>query len=108
MYKWYFSRTFSNLLLFSVNAVLLFLYVFVSSCCRLHQEIVDFHAYISPTREECEVRNALVNKMRALIREEWPVAKLEVFGSFRTGLYLPTRLEALVCFLLISNIHHCL
>ncbi|XP_026278438.1 terminal nucleotidyltransferase 4B isoform X2 [Frankliniella occidentalis] len=56
----------------------------------LHQEIEDFHKYISPTSEEREVRNVVVLKMKKLIKELWPAAKLQVFGSFRTGLYLPT------------------
>ncbi|KAJ1519609.1 hypothetical protein ONE63_004883 [Megalurothrips usitatus] len=72
----------------------------------LHQEIEDFHKYISPTPEEREVRNALVSKMRKLIKELWPAAKLQVFGSFRTGLYLPTSDIDLV---VIGkwNVHNC-
>ncbi|XP_034257119.1 terminal nucleotidyltransferase 4B-like isoform X2 [Thrips palmi] len=56
----------------------------------LHQEIEDFHKYISPTPEETYVRNMVVTKMKKLIKELWPAARLQIFGSFRTGLYLPT------------------
>lgn len=58
---------------------------------RLHQEIEDFHKYISPTPEETYIRNMVVTKMKKLIKELWPAARLQIFGSFRTGLYLPTR-----------------
>ncbi|KAL1115085.1 hypothetical protein AAG570_007116 [Ranatra chinensis] len=56
----------------------------------LHQEIIDFYNYMSPTPEEHFMRQQVVRNIKSLILELWPAAKVEVFGSFRTGLYLPT------------------
>ncbi|BET02519.1 PAP-associated domain-containing protein [Nesidiocoris tenuis] len=56
----------------------------------LHQEILDFYDYMSPTAEEHNMRTQVVAKIEALVLELWPAARVEVFGSFRTGLYLPT------------------
>ena len=57
----------------------------------LHEEIEDFFQYIVPTEEEHEVRLGVIARIRAAILETWPTAKVDIFGSFRTGLYLPTR-----------------
>ncbi|GBP87235.1 Non-canonical poly(A) RNA polymerase protein Trf4-1 [Eumeta japonica] len=56
----------------------------------LHEEIEHFYTYMSPTQTEHMVRAALVNRIRGVILTLWPQARVEVFGSFRTGLYLPT------------------
>lgn len=56
----------------------------------LHQEILDFYEYMSPTIEEHNIRLQVVNNIEQIIHNLWPSAKVEVFGSFRTGLYLPT------------------
>ncbi|CAB0005217.1 unnamed protein product, partial [Nesidiocoris tenuis] len=61
-----------------------------SGTARLHQEILDFYDYMSPTAEEHNMRTQVVAKIEALVLELWPAARVEVFGSFRTGLYLPT------------------
>ncbi|CAM9002943.1 unnamed protein product [Rhodiola kirilowii] len=37
-----------------------------------------------------QLRDAAVNGVFAVIKHIWPQCKVEVFGSFRTGLYLPT------------------
>lgn len=58
---------------------------------RLHDEINDFYEYMSPTPEEHSMRKAVVKNIEAVILEMWPSARVDVFGSFRTGLYLPTR-----------------
>jgi len=36
------------------------------------------------------MRNQVVNRIRSVIQGLWPQAKVEVFGSFETDLYLPT------------------
>lgn len=46
---------------------------------------------MSPRKCEHELRLRVVEKIKNAILELWPEAKVEVFGSFRTGLYLPTR-----------------
>lgn len=58
---------------------------------RLHQEIEDFYQYMTPTPEEHHMRLQVVKNITSIINSLWPRAKVEVFGSFRTGLYLPTR-----------------
>lgn len=56
----------------------------------LHQEIEDFYQYMTPTPEEHHMRLQVVKNITHIINSLWPRAKVEVFGSFRTGLYLPT------------------
>uniref|UniRef100_A0A671SM46 polynucleotide adenylyltransferase n=1 Tax=Sinocyclocheilus anshuiensis TaxID=1608454 RepID=A0A671SM46_9TELE len=45
---------------------------------------------MSPRPEEEEMRRDVVNRVEAVIKDLWPMAKVEIFGSFSTGLYLPT------------------
>ncbi|VDN97849.1 unnamed protein product [Rodentolepis nana] len=56
----------------------------------LHEEIKDFGNYISPSHEEQWARQVLVSKLRNLITSLWRNCYFDVFGSFSTGLYLPT------------------
>ncbi|KAH7512543.1 hypothetical protein FEM48_Zijuj12G0101600 [Ziziphus jujuba var. spinosa] len=63
---------------------------FKSPMLQLHKEIVDFCEFLSPTREEQDARNAAIEGVFNVIKYIWPYCKVEVFGSFRTGLYLPT------------------
>nr|CAN64475.1 hypothetical protein VITISV_017481 [Vitis vinifera] len=51
-----------------------------SPMLKLHKEILDFSDFLSPTPEEQSARNAAIES----------VFNVEVFGSFKTGLYLPT------------------
>lgn len=53
-------------------------------------EIVDFCRFTEPTAAEAASRAAAVARVRAAVVAIWPAAKLAVFGSFATGLYLPT------------------
>lgn len=57
----------------------------------LHEEINDFYQYMCPTAEEHTMREEVVRKIRDVILSLYPDATVEIFGSFRTGLYLPTR-----------------
>jgi non-canonical poly(A) RNA polymerase PAPD5/7 len=57
---------------------------------RLHAEIVDFCRFAEPTADEASSRAAAVQRVREVVASIWPGARLEVFGSFATGLYLPT------------------
>jgi len=64
----------------------------------LHYEIKDFVRFISPTPEEKNMRDRVVERIKKVIQSFWPHAKVEVFGSYRTGLYLPTSDVDLVVF----------
>ncbi|CAG5852323.1 unnamed protein product [Menidia menidia] len=94
---------------------------------ELHEEIKDFYAYISPRPEEEKMRLEVVDRIKGVIYGLWPSAecclrhvigatsgliappdfdpahraasfKVQVFGSFSTGLYLPTSDIDLVVF----------
>ncbi|XP_030752263.1 terminal nucleotidyltransferase 4B-like isoform X1 [Sitophilus oryzae] len=56
----------------------------------LHEEIEHFYNYMSPTDAEHKVRAGVVSRIEDIIVSKWPEAQVEVFGSYRTGLYLPT------------------
>ncbi|KAF3442102.1 hypothetical protein FNV43_RR16018 [Rhamnella rubrinervis] len=63
---------------------------FKSPMLQLHKEIVDFCEFLSPTREEQDARNEAFKCVCDVIKYIWPNCKVEVFGSFETGLYLPS------------------
>lgn len=56
---------------------------------RLQREVTCFLQYLEPTPIEIKLREYLVHRIRVAITEKWPEAKVEVFGSFSTQLYLP-------------------
>ncbi|KYN06222.1 PREDICTED: non-canonical poly(A) RNA polymerase PAPD5-like [Cyphomyrmex costatus] len=56
----------------------------------LHEEIEDFFSYMCPSHEEHVLRLRVVKRIENVIYDLWPDSKVEIFGSFRTGLYLPT------------------
>jgi non-canonical poly(A) RNA polymerase PAPD5/7 len=45
--------------------------------------------YISPTREEDEVRGLVITLISQTISKRFPDAKVFAFGSYETKLYLP-------------------
>ncbi|KAK9804972.1 hypothetical protein WJX73_006042 [Symbiochloris irregularis] len=57
---------------------------------RLHNEIVQFCQALTPTAEEFAARSAAIARVGAVIQATWPSAEVQVFGSFLTGLFLPT------------------
>ncbi|KAK4495688.1 hypothetical protein PRZ48_012956 [Zasmidium cellare] len=61
---------------------------------QLHKEIVDFCDYVRPHRYEENVRNDLIDRIERAVRRWGPASVLDVkvlpFGSFASGLYLPT------------------
>ncbi|RDX92065.1 Non-canonical poly(A) RNA polymerase PAPD5, partial [Mucuna pruriens] len=63
---------------------------FRSPMLQLHKEIVDFCEFLSPTAEEKAARDTAIESVFEVIKHIWPHCQVEVFGSFRTGLYLPT------------------
>eukprot|EP00898_Chlorokybus_atmophyticus_P008181 jgi/Chlat1/8364/Chrsp80S07796 len=56
----------------------------------LHQDIVDLNRFMKPSEDEAAAREAAVDRVRTVVTNIWPSAKLEVHGSYATGLYLPT------------------
>lgn len=56
----------------------------------LHQEIEQFYNHMIPTPCEHALRVEVVTRIEQVVLSLWPTARVEVFGSFRTGLYLPT------------------
>ena len=64
--------------------------------CRLHKEICDFYEYVKPRDYEVTARLDLVARVQTAIRA-WSGAnghatnaEVHCFGSFASGLYLPT------------------
>ncbi|KAI0477553.1 hypothetical protein GGR56DRAFT_414254 [Xylariaceae sp. FL0804] len=57
---------------------------------RLHKEIVDWFDYVRPRDFEEQVRQQMLDKLGAVVRKFWYDAKIYPFGSFMSGLYLPT------------------
>lgn len=64
----------------------------------LHEEVIDFYNFMSPRPEEAAMRKEVVNRIEMVIKELWPTADVQIFGSFSTGLYLPTSDIDLVVF----------
>lgn len=56
----------------------------------LHEEILDFARFISPTEAEHNTRLHVIGSLAKVITELWPTSQVKVFGSFDTRLYLPT------------------
>lgn len=56
----------------------------------LHQEILDFVRYVTPTTAERAVRAALLERLQGITASVFPAADMQVFGSYATDLYLPT------------------
>ena len=56
----------------------------------LHKEIIAFSEYIAPTIEELYMRNEIIWRITKVIKEQLPKAEVNVFGSYKTGLFLPT------------------
>ncbi|XP_045580979.1 terminal nucleotidyltransferase 4B isoform X3 [Procambarus clarkii] len=50
----------------------------------------DFYSWMCPSEEEHTMRKRVVERIEQIIVDLWPQARVEIFGSFRTGLYLPT------------------
>lgn len=55
-----------------------------------HREIRAFADYIIPTETEHALRGLIVREIEYYARKIWPDATATAFGSYATGLYLPT------------------
>ena len=57
---------------------------------RLHNEILTFCEYISPTRAELATRDQVLTEITDIIIGLWPSATVHVFGSHLTKMITPT------------------
>ena len=57
---------------------------------NLHKEILLFSDYIAPTLEELYMRNEIIWRITKVIKDQFPNAQVDIFGSYKTGLFLPT------------------
>lgn len=68
---------------------------------RLHKEIKDFYNFVRPREYEQRIRNRLVENLRRAMRRDarnFGSAEVHPFGSFVSGLYLPTAdMDIVVC-----------
>lgn len=64
----------------------------------LHQEIEDFYKSVCPTPESHQTRLGVLARFRRTVTAVWPGCEVKVFGSFTTGLYLPSSDLDLVMF----------
>ena len=70
----------------------------VNSLELLHKEILEFCDDVSPQPSEEKMRNEVVQRVRSVIQNRWCGTEVKVFGSFITGLYLPTSdIDIVVC-----------
>eukprot|EP00929_Paragymnodinium_shiwhaense_P061219 TRINITY_DN30572_c1_g2_i1.p1 TRINITY_DN30572_c1_g2~~TRINITY_DN30572_c1_g2_i1.p1 ORF type:complete len:647 (+),score=193.96 TRINITY_DN30572_c1_g2_i1:104-2044(+) len=56
---------------------------------RLHEELLDFAAFIRPTPAESAARRSWLGAIEAAATALWPKCKVDMFGSTSTGLNLP-------------------
>jgi hypothetical protein len=72
----------------------------------LHTELLQFCQYIKPTQQELALRANVVEKLRPVVSKLWSQAQVNVFGSYDTKLFLPTRcVISFVSFRLFSFPH---
>jgi non-canonical poly(A) RNA polymerase PAPD5/7 len=61
-----------------------------SPLLRLHLDIVEFAQRLTPSSEQGLLRQQAVDRIEEAVKKIWPSANVQVFGSFASGLYLPT------------------
>jgi DNA polymerase sigma len=52
-------------------------------------EILDFYAFMLPTRAELMFRQNVFEHHLSIVRSIWPTSKVSLYGSLSTGLFLP-------------------
>ncbi len=62
----------------------------VGLLCRLHEEVLEFGAWIEPTAAERRMREGVLTRLREVAIRLWPASQLRTFGSMALGVYLPT------------------
>lgn len=59
--------------------------------CRLHDEILEYTNYTKATVEEMRVHiEEMIANVRECVHSLWPQSKVETFGSYSTGIWLPS------------------
>lgn len=61
-----------------------------SALLRLHEEVLDFAQFMSPTPSEQEYADTALTRITEAVLALYPEARAEVFGSRANGLVLPT------------------
>jgi non-canonical poly(A) RNA polymerase PAPD5/7 len=61
-----------------------------SSFVRLHNEMLMFCDFISPTQAELAARDRVLSDVKQVVKELWPKAKVRIFGSQLTRILTPT------------------
>lgn len=56
----------------------------------LHREILDFYNHVKPRSFEQRLRQDLIDNLDRIVRKRFNNARILCFGSFMSGLYLPT------------------
>lgn len=56
----------------------------------LHREIIDFYEYVKPRAFEKRIREEVLDEINRFVRNTFRDAGVYPFGSFPSGLYLPT------------------
>ncbi len=64
----------------------------------LHEEINDFYDYMKPRPSEVRMRMDVLSRVMNIVLYRYPSAQIDAFGSFTTGLFLPTSDLDLVVF----------
>ena len=57
---------------------------------RLHEEVIDLVDAFRPTTRERALRTAAAANLTAIVRTLWKAARVHTFGSFDTGVFLPS------------------
>jgi predicted nucleotidyltransferase len=57
---------------------------------RLHQELLDFTRWVSLSKQELKLRESFLHRLNGVCKELWPRCKVVPFGSYLTGLSLPS------------------
>jgi len=74
------------------------LHQYTKGIIGLHEEIEDFYQWMVPTQHEHYTRLGVVYRVRKAILKRYPACRVDIFGSFRTGLYLPTSdIDLVIC-----------
>ena len=56
---------------------------------RLHDEIIAFYSYMTPTPDERHARAMVISQVSDVVRRRFPKSSVDTFGSVAQNLYLP-------------------
>lgn len=71
---------------------------------QLHNEIIKFYQFYGPCESEDRIRKDFYFRVRDQIKKVWPYAKIKIFGSTASRLYLPQSDLDVVVFLPKSKV----